>query len=45
MLQHKDKILHDCFSCANAFVDDNDKLYCVLKQEYVADNDSCNDWN
>lgn len=45
MLQKKDFVKLDCFNCANAFVDDEDKLYCVLKQKYVDENEACEDWN
>lgn len=45
MLQKKDFVKPDCFNCANTFVDDEDKLYCVLKQKYVDKNEVCEDWN
>ena len=39
----------DCFTCANAFVDDNDKLHCMADghdhEKVVADDYSCDDWN
>lgn len=45
MLQKKDFVKPDCFNCANTFVDDEDRLYCVLKQKYVDENEVCEDWN
>ena len=45
MLQKKDFVKPDCFNCANTFVDDEDRLYCVLKQKYVDEDEVCEDWN
>ena len=45
MLQKKDFVKPDCSNCANTFVDDEDRLYCVLKQKYVDENEVCDDWN
>ena len=46
MMCTHDNCKHDCFSCANAFTDDNDKLRCVLKDgQFVNDDDSCEGWN
>ena len=35
----------DCMSCANSYVDDDDKLRCA-KQDWkvVDDNDTCEEW-
>ena len=47
----KEETNHDdaersCFTCANAFVDDDDNLVCVLQNgEQVNDDNSCDDWN
>lgn len=38
--------LKDCMSCANAFVDDENFLHCVMHEgKIVNDNDVCDDWN
>ena len=38
----------DCFTCANAFVDDDDKLHCMADghdhEQIVADDYTCDDW-
>ena len=45
----KDKVKKDCFSCANSFVDEDDKLHCMAEghnhEETVDDDYSCDDWN
>lgn len=41
-LENKDRI---CFRCSNAFVTDEDKLYCIEKQRIVNDEDSCSQFN
>lgn len=35
----------DCLSCANSMSDDEDNLYCVLKQKFVEEDDTCEDHN
>ena len=46
MMYSHDNCKHDCFSCANAFIDDSDKLHCVLKDGQVVNDDgSCEGWN
>ena len=39
----------DCFTCANAFVEDDDNLHCMADghnhEQIVADDYSCDDWN
>jgi hypothetical protein len=35
-----------CFTCADAFVDDDDNLVCVKHNaKIVKDDDTCKDWN
>jgi hypothetical protein len=36
---------HVCFNCANAFVTDDDKLHCIVKDKIVKDDDSCEEYN
>ena len=39
----------NCFSCANSFVDDDDKLHCMADnhdhERTVEDDYTCDDWN
>lgn len=37
----------NCFNCANSFVDDNDKLHCMVdeKERIVEDDEFCKEWN
>ena len=45
-ITNHDDAERSCFTCANAFVDDDDNLVCVLQNgEQVNDDDSCDDWN
>ena len=43
------EVQKDCFSCANAFVDDNDRLHCMAPghnhEDVVDDDNVCEDWN
>ena len=47
MLESHDGVMHNCFNCANSFVDDNDNLICALFGEKVSDDSggNCKDWN
>ena len=38
---NKDGELEDCISCVYASLRDGNKLYCVIKEEQVNDNDWC----
>ena len=45
-ITNHDDVERSCFTCANAFVDDDDNLVCVLRNgEQTNDDDSCEDWN
>jgi hypothetical protein len=39
------EIPKDCLSCANSGINDDDELWCVVKQEVVPENDTCEDYN
>ena len=34
-----------CFTCANAFVDDDDLIICVLDGRSRDDDQTCDNWN
>lgn len=35
----------DCMSCSHSMVTDDDKLYCLIKNKIVKDEDNCEDYN
>lgn len=35
----------DCMSCVNSHVTDEDKLYCIVHEKIVKDEDTCEDYN
>lgn len=45
----RDTIERTCFTCANSFVDDDDKLHCMAEnhdhEKTVEDDQTCDDWN
>lgn len=49
MIVNHDEAQKDCFSCANAFVDDDDRLHCMAPghnhEDVVDDDNVCEDWN
>lgn len=46
MIYSHDECPKDCVSCANAFVDDDNKLRCFVQDwKIVNDNDVCDNWN
>ena len=48
MICDHDEVQKICYFCANAFVDDKDRLRCYSKNgngRVVNDEDSCDDWN
>lgn len=35
----------DCLSCARSLSTEDDKLFCVIKQQIVEEDDVCEDYN
>ena len=35
----------DCLSCGQSMVTDDDKLFCVVKEEIVEEDNVCSDYN
>lgn len=40
-----DEAERTCFTCANAFVDDNDCIICILDGRSRDDDQTCDEWN
>ena len=40
-----DEVERTCFNCANAFVDGNDRIVCILDGRNKDDNQTCDKWN
>jgi len=40
-----DEVERVCFNCANAFIDDDDRIVCILDGRNKDDDQTCDEWN